>query len=1156
MNSSHYISHLSVGSWNVQGLKGSSYNKLDDPTFIKEISKHHVIGLVETHCTHDSDLTVPGYCSYQACRPKSGNKAHGGVVALVKTELKKGVKFYPARTNDLVWVCLKKEFFNTNEDIYIAVVYLSPINSTYAKRLDYDVFDVLEQEIAKFSSKGQVIVMGDFNARTSTFPDCITDSARNVPILDSVMCDESYVCRKSQDSTMTNCSYGKRLIELCVSSGLKVVNGRIFGDPLGKFTCHKHNGSSLIDYVLADASTLSQIRYLTVEDYTGDFSDHCMLSFGLAVSITIHKHSKTKLRPAPRKYKWNEGAASQLQEALKSDASKQMICKLLTEDIQDINLSIEALNGLITTAASRCLKQTYSHSKKKKQKKWFNTSCATMRNQLKQLAKSLSHNPNNPQIRSVFFSTKRRYKKLLKITKISFKQELSAKLEKASEADPKVYWQLLEQLKNVDKVDDGVENPVPVEDWVEHFRDLYKPHELTDSDRDVINELEGREKVKVFNELSFRISQEEIRDAINALKGGKAPGPDNITGEIIKASVTSITPILEKIFNHVLSTGSYPSHWCEGIITAIHKKGSKIMPDNYRGITVSSCLGKVFGSILNKRLILFCDKHNIIDERQSSHRKKCRTTDNIFILRSIFEKYCINENKKLYACFVDFRKAFDSIWHEALFLKLQRLGIAGPFFNTIKSMYKNVTSTVKVNKNGLSESFSIQRGVKQGDMLSPMLFNIFINDIMPCFHGSDNQAPDLLSKQVGCLMYADDLVILSTSPHGLQTGLDRLDSYCKKWKLEVNLNKSKAMCFNKQGKFLKKEFKIGGETLECVKSYTYLGIDISNSCALKHAQKALFDKAMRALFKLKGLLHGSGMNPLTSLKLFDQLVKPIALYGSELWGADILSMLNPTKFFESMEKVLCEKLNMSISRFILGVHKKSQTSAVRGELGRAPLAIDIVANVLKFREYLRGKEKNSLLHEAMVSGNNLSQKNDSRTWLSRCNNMEAMLKSDDANTVSDLSKRKQIKNCLGARLSYEWLNKIQNEDKMRTYTSFKRHFVPEDYLSLKQECHRKALTRFRISAHTLAIERGRYTTPKTPVEQRICRHCPDRVEDEMHFLTECGKFINKREILFGEITKRCHNFTHLNNKERFEYMLSAGGEIVALVAHFVYENLP
>ena len=97
---------------------------------------------------------------------------------------------------------------------------------------------------------------------------------------------------------------------------------------------------------------------------------------------------------------------------------------------------------------------------------------------------------------------------------------------------------------------------------------------------------------------------------------------------------------------------------------------------------------------------------------------------------------------------------------------------------------------------------------------------------------------------------------------------------------------------------------------------------------------------MRALFKLKGLpLFGSGMNPLTSLKLFEQLVKIIALYGSTLWGVDLLNILSNQKFLESMEKPICDKLKISLCRFVLGVHKMPQLTAIVGELGRAALAI-------------------------------------------------------------------------------------------------------------------------------------------------------------------------------------------------------------------------
>jgi len=491
-----------------------------------------------------------------------------------------------------------------------------------------------------------------------------------------------------------------------------------------------------------------------------------------------------------------------------------------------------------------------------------------------------------------------------------------------------------------------------------------------------------------------------------------------------------------------------------------------------------------------------------------------------------------------------------------LFAKLQRLGIGGPFYDVIKNMYKNVTSAVKHSRTEVSDHFPISRGVKQGDILSPLLFNIFINDIIPLFHEADSQPPSLVHKTVGCLLYADDLVILSNSPDGLQKSLDKMNLYCDKWKLEINLSKSKVMCLNKQGKYIKHEFTLGNANLQCVKSYSYLGIEISNSCSFKLAQKTLTDKAMRALFKLKGLLYGSGMNPLTSLTLFDQLVKPIALYGSELWGIDLFNTSSLPKFLHSMEKPTCEKLNISLCRFVLGVHKKSQITAIRGELGRAPLAIDIAANVMKYKEYLMSKKEDSLLHEALLSGGNLPETTVSKYWVSQCSQMQQLLTCDTSNTVSDFSDRKSVKQCLGVHYSNLWLEKIRQENKMRTYVKFKASFVPEDYLSIKHEKHRKALTKLRISAHSLAIERGRYTRPLTPVENRTCKNCPGDIENEYHFLIECKQYCQDRENLYNAIKRKCAQFTNLDDEGKFIYMLSAGVDVAELVAKFIYDNLP
>ena len=136
---------------------------------------------------------------------------------------------------------------------------------------------------------------------------------------------------------------------------------------------------------------------------------------------------------------------------------------------------------------------------------------------------------------------------------------------------------------------------------------------------------------------------------------------------------------------------------------------------------------------------------------------------------------------------------------------------------------------------------------------------------------------------------------------------------------------------------------------------------------MRLSEKCLSNKAMRAFFKLKRLMFGAGITPSTSLKLFDQLIKPICLYGSEIWGTELLKPKDLTKLLSSLDTAECEKLNKSLCRFILGVHKKSQVNAIRGELGRYPIALDIIANILTYRDYIASKDENSLLYKAYLT---------------------------------------------------------------------------------------------------------------------------------------------------------------------------------------------
>ena len=140
---------------------------------------------------------------------------------------------------------------------------------------------------------------------------------------------------------------------------------------------------------------------------------------------------------------------------------------------------------------------------------------------------------------------------------------------------------------------------------------------------------------------------------------------------MIKASMAKIIYVLEILFNLVFITGCLPPIWCKGMITPIFKSGKKKDHNNYQGICVTSCLSKLFCTILNDRILYYTTENDIIHPSQIGFLPGNMTADHIFTLRTLYEKYVLNFNRgKLYVCFVDSKKAFDSIWHQGLFHKL------------------------------------------------------------------------------------------------------------------------------------------------------------------------------------------------------------------------------------------------------------------------------------------------------------------------------------------------------------------------------------------------------------------------------------------------------------------------------------------------------
>ena len=518
-----------------------------------------------------------------------------------------------------------------------------------------------------------------------------------------------------------------------------------------------------------------------------------------------------------------------------------------------------------------------------------------------------------------------------------------------------------------------------------------------------------------------------------------------------------------------------------------------------------------------------------------------------------------------------------SVWRNGMFYKLLNYNIRGFFYDIIKKMYQNTKSMVKCG-NKYSQEFDSFTGLKQGDNISPMLFNLYINDLPDIFDNTCDP-PKLGIRDVNCLCYADDLVIISESPQGLQQSLNKLQLYCKKWKLNINVDKTKILVMSKGTKKEKFKFYLGDEIIEIVQCYTYLGVKFAASGTFKYAQKELGYKALKAIFKLKKDINNTNISPKLGCKLFDQLIKPIMTYGCEIWGA----FPNYSKI-ENCIKTDCylsEKYHIKMCKYLLGVPSRATNNGVLAELGRYPLYVGIILKAIKCYIRLLQTESNSLLYQAFIDSCILSN-NGKESWVgfirkilyeNMDNNILNIMYSDITNINIDYvcnhvksNLITQFKDKWRKEISFNNLNISNIEDKqpkLRTYSLFKSEYKYEPYLDIIKDPKKRFMyTKFRISAHDLNIEKQRYVKPRIPPSKRLCEMCNlKKVEDEFHVLFHCTKYTELRLKYITSIPE--YNLLLNNNldlcvtvsdKDKLNTIMnSVNKETIISVANFIFD---
>ena len=1097
---------MSFLSYNIDGI-----STIYQPDVISFLSSYDFVFLSETFAAvFPSDL-FPLFDVFISAgvrvsdNPRS--RLSGGVAMLIKKSLSLYVKQIPLEFDNCISLRLFPQITGLKTENILIGMYIPPSQSVYYQDTEIENgICMLEQCILDaFELCGDLplILMGDFNARTGNA------NARDIPLFSTFPfetndfddSEKEHYPRKSKDTVIND--FGRYLLDVCEQFSLLILNGFLTGDSEGNYTYIAHNGASVIDYFLMSRSIIDCALNLRVVSMIE--SKHMPIEFLYSIPLEEGLGSVTKERKcAIERYVWNDKNKDVFIEKCMSREATGIFEEALSLISIDIDLSLSKFyEGL--SLAGQCMKKGVKICPIKVNP-WFDLDCRIKRSELRKSLrkyKACKDKENADKLKIDYVEKRREYKGYLEKKKAEDKRCILDILEKNMH-NAKTFWGTIKERIGYKR---RHECSISEEEWFRHFHNVFNDIIQDDTAH---GEGDYRESVRYHHyvtnndldssTLDVEISESEVRDAIKTLKFGKAAGPDGFSGEFYKHSSPLVVSYLTKLFNELFNSGTFPLSWSEAIIIPLHKKGDLNSPDNYRGISLLNISGKLYTFILNKRLTSWVEENNLLSESQAGFRKEYSTVDHLFTLLTLIQKQ-LSSGKKLYAAFIDFKKAFDMIDRNHLWTVLHKNGIQGKMYKAIKSMYQVVIARVRTNNN-VTESFVCPRGLRQGDNCSPLLFSLFINELANDIaqHGKHGiyLSPDVI--QILILLFADDVVLFSSTVVGLQRQLDILCTSAKRLSLHVNYDKSKIIIFRNGGYIASREkWNFAGVNLEIVNKYKYLGITFSTGLTFSYALEEMAAKAKRGVYNILRFLWSLGENnPTLFFKMFDTQIQPILTYGSEVWGL-------------TADHKPIETIHLLAIKRLLNVSIKTPNTLVYCETGRYPLYIITFTKAIKYwlkltrmnNERIPKKSYNMLLK---------LHNNEKKNWLSKVRStlykygFGHVWENGGVQNVNNfvISFKQRLFDCHIQDLD----SAVMSKERFQFYSSFRLlNGVPTYLNTIRNPVLRKHLTRLRLGVSNLKPHRFRYTNN----ENTTCPFCPDTNESELHFILLCPHYANLRE---------------------------------------------
>ncbi|CAH2084447.1 unnamed protein product [Euphydryas editha] len=691
-------------------------------------------------------------------------------------------------------------------------------------------------------------VIGDFNAKVGK-EDIYSGVIGKESLHEETSDNGERICNFAVANNLFIC--GTKFPHKDVHKGTWKVPGRIM--------CNQ------IDHILYSKRRLSNVQDVRVYRGANCDSDHFLL-----VATLKEKTCRIKNTSGERRKKWN---TEKLEDDTTVDLYKKEIEKELKKTIpsDDIDEEWKNIKTSITTAAEVVL----GRMKTTREEEWFDEEYRKALYE-KNRARLAYLEEDNDTNRHLYTTERSKCRKMARKKKREIENPKISKIEDLRERNHvRHFFQRVNIMRkgyqpktNACRNRDGgllTEKEDIVERWREHFDNLLN---VGDDDSDLLPTYYNVEEQLEPPTLL------EIKAVLNQLKTNKAPGADAINSEMLKSGGPSLEDRLHHLVTTIWNVERMPEEWNLAIIAPIYKKGDKTECSNYRGISLLSVAYKVFSGVVYRRLRSYAEE--ILGEYQCGIRPNRSTIDQIHLMRQTMEKaYEFNIN--LHHLFVDYRQAFDSIRRKRTLLGMIELGIPSKLVRLVEAVLEHSKAVVAI-QNEVSEPFEIHSGVKQGDALSSVVFNLAIEAIIRKLN--IRGLIDYNTSQVAA--YADDIVISSRSQNSMINHCSNLEAKSANYGLQINASKTKYLATTRLPEPAN-HIKIGDSDIEGVESFKYLGSMLTGQNEMDDEIKARIVSGNKCFYSCSEIFSSKLLSVSSKLTVYRTIIRPVVTYACETW---------------------------------------------------------------------------------------------------------------------------------------------------------------------------------------------------------------------------------------------------------------------------------